>query len=109
MGYVIITWYLTGRFIECFLNNKPLNLTQTTQLADSVEVRAAPGSYRLDLNPAHHRVIAQSANLSYTVVGAIALAQIAYSQGQRPHWSTALPFYGQHPVIAKSPQSISAS
>ncbi|WP_310425716.1 carboxypeptidase-like regulatory domain-containing protein [Chamaesiphon sp. VAR_48_metabat_135_sub] len=35
------------------LDNKPLNLTQTTQLADSVEVRAAPGSYRLDLNPTH--------------------------------------------------------
>jgi hypothetical protein len=35
------------------LDNKPLNLTQTTQLADSVEVKATPGSYRLDLNPAH--------------------------------------------------------
>jgi hypothetical protein len=35
------------------LDKKALNLTQTTQLTDSVEVRAAPGSYRLDLNPAH--------------------------------------------------------
>jgi hypothetical protein len=35
------------------LDKKALNLSQTTKLADRVEVRAAPGSYRLDLNPAH--------------------------------------------------------
>jgi tRNA threonylcarbamoyl adenosine modification protein YeaZ len=61
------------------------------------------------LQPDRHQVIAQSANLSATVVGTIGLAQIAYSQGQRPHWSTALPFYGQHPVIVKSAPSVSAS
>jgi tRNA threonylcarbamoyl adenosine modification protein YeaZ len=51
------------------------------------------------LNPDRHLVITQSANLSDTVEGVLALAQIAYSQGQRPHWSTALPFYGQHPIV----------
>jgi Carboxypeptidase regulatory-like domain len=34
------------------LDKKPLNLSQTNRLPDRVEVRAAPGSYRLDLNPA---------------------------------------------------------
>ncbi len=60
-------------------------------------------------NPAHHIVISQSANLSATVESILTLAQIAYSQGQRPHWSTALPFYGQHPIIGKSSQPLSAS
>ncbi len=35
------------------LDKKALNPSQTTQLANSVEVRAAPGSYRLDLNSGH--------------------------------------------------------
>jgi Carboxypeptidase regulatory-like domain len=35
------------------LDKKALNPSQTTQLANRVEVRSAPGSYRLDLNPAH--------------------------------------------------------
>jgi Carboxypeptidase regulatory-like domain len=35
------------------LDKKALNPSQTTQLANSVEIRAAPGSYRLDLNSGH--------------------------------------------------------
>ena len=35
------------------LDKKVLNPSQTTQLANSVEVRAIPGSYRLDLNSQH--------------------------------------------------------
>jgi tRNA threonylcarbamoyl adenosine modification protein YeaZ len=60
-------------------------------------------------NPDRHIIIAQSENLSATVESVLTLAQIAYSQGQHPHWSTALPFYGQHPIIGKSPQPLSTS
>ncbi len=35
------------------LDRKALDPSQTTKLADRVEVRAAPGSYRLDLHPRH--------------------------------------------------------
>jgi Carboxypeptidase regulatory-like domain len=35
------------------LDKKTLNPSQTTKLTDRVEIRASPGSYRLDLNPAH--------------------------------------------------------
>jgi tRNA threonylcarbamoyl adenosine modification protein YeaZ len=49
--------------------------------------------------PTHHHVIPQSANLTDTVIGVLALARMAFDRGERPHWSTALPFYGQHPVI----------
>ncbi len=35
------------------LDKKPLNSAQVSQSSERVEVRAAPGSYRLDLNPTH--------------------------------------------------------
>jgi tRNA threonylcarbamoyl adenosine modification protein YeaZ len=49
--------------------------------------------------PRQHQVVPQSANLAETVSSVWSLAQLAYTQGQRPHWSSVLPFYGQHPVI----------
>ncbi len=49
--------------------------------------------------PTHHHTIPQSANLTDTVVGVLALARTEFDRGERPHWSTALPFYGQHPVV----------
>ena len=52
--------------------------------------------------PTHHHTIPQSANLTDTVVGVLALARSEYDRGERPHWSTALPFYGQHPVVESS-------
>lgn len=52
-----------------------------------------------DLKPMLHSVVLQSANLSQTVTSVFELAQLAYLQGQRPHWSSVLPFYGQHPVV----------
>lgn len=33
-----------------------------------------------------------------TVAAILELAYLDYQQGNRPHWSTVLPFYGQHPV-----------
>jgi hypothetical protein len=35
------------------LDNKALNPSQTTKLANRVEVRSSPGSYRIDINPAY--------------------------------------------------------
>lgn len=52
-----------------------------------------------DFHPILHSVILQSANLSDTVNHVFELAQLAYTQGQRPEWSSVLPFYGQHPVV----------
>ncbi|NJL00714.1 MAG: tRNA (adenosine(37)-N6)-threonylcarbamoyltransferase complex dimerization subunit type 1 TsaB [Spirulinaceae cyanobacterium SM2_1_0] len=36
--------------------------------------------------------------LGFTAPELLAIATPAYQAGERPHWSTALPFYGQHPV-----------
>jgi tRNA threonylcarbamoyl adenosine modification protein YeaZ len=52
----------------------------------------------IQLKPDYHHQIAAGANLADTVTGVIALAARAHAGGEDPHWSTALPFYGQHPV-----------
>ena len=56
-----------------------------------------------NLPPIHHEIVPQSANLAATVLGVMALAQIAYDRQERPNWTKALPFYGQHPVIRGIP------
>ncbi|MDJ1183644.1 tRNA (adenosine(37)-N6)-threonylcarbamoyltransferase complex dimerization subunit type 1 TsaB [Roseofilum casamattae] len=38
-------------------------------------------------------------NLGETVSSILELAYLSWQQGQRPSWSNALPFYGQHPVL----------
>jgi tRNA threonylcarbamoyl adenosine modification protein YeaZ len=74
----------------------------TTILPDTVFSAADWDTQLAVLNPEHHHVIPQSANLADTVVGVQALARIANDRGERPHWSMALPFYGQHPVVNSS-------
>jgi tRNA threonylcarbamoyl adenosine modification protein YeaZ len=49
--------------------------------------------------PSYHHQIDRAANLAGTVEGVWKLAQIAYNRFERPDWSLALPFYGQHPIF----------
>jgi hypothetical protein len=44
-----------------------------------------------------HRIEAES-NQGQCVDGILAIALKRWQKGERPHWSEALPFYGQHPV-----------
>ncbi len=44
-----------------------------------------------------HRVVAGD-DLAATVVQVLALAQGRWQRGQRPDWSSVMPYYGQHPV-----------
>ena len=74
-------------------------LELTTILPDTVFTAADWDAKVVGFNPTHHQVVPQSANLSDTVTSVLSLAQIAYTQGQRPNWSSVLPYYGQHPVI----------
>ena len=73
-----------------------------TILTDSVFSSADWDTHIADFNPSHHQVIPQSTNLADTVVGVLALARIAYDRGERPDWSNAIPFYGQHPIVTSS-------
>lgn len=71
----------------------------TVILADTVLSVIEWEARLADLNPSYHHLVVPSANLADTVLGVLALARIAYDRGERPHWSIAVPFYGQHPVV----------
>ncbi|MEQ9368621.1 MAG: tRNA (adenosine(37)-N6)-threonylcarbamoyltransferase complex dimerization subunit type 1 TsaB [Coleofasciculus chthonoplastes F3-SA18-01] len=47
------------------------------------------------------QLIEVSVNLGTCVTSLLDLAYLDWQQGKRPHWSQALPFYGQHPVEPK--------
>jgi tRNA threonylcarbamoyl adenosine modification protein YeaZ len=71
----------------------------TTILADQVFTAADWDTQLATTQPAHHQIMPQSANLAESVVDVLALARIAIQRGDRPNWSMAIPFYGQHPVL----------
>ncbi|MBV9388896.1 MAG: tRNA (adenosine(37)-N6)-threonylcarbamoyltransferase complex dimerization subunit type 1 TsaB [Chroococcidiopsidaceae cyanobacterium CP_BM_ER_R8_30] len=45
-----------------------------------------------------YHLIQAPTELENSVSSLLALAYLDWQQGKRPHWSEALPFYGQHPV-----------
>lgn len=45
-----------------------------------------------------YELIKATSNLAATVSSILELAYLDWQQGKRPHWSEALPYYGQHPV-----------
>ena len=45
-----------------------------------------------------YKLIDTPVNLGSTATSLLELAYLDWQQGKRPHWSEALPFYGQHPV-----------
>lgn len=71
----------------------------TAIVADTVLSSAAWAELLVQFDPAYHHQLDRAANLSATVEGVWDLARIANRCGQRPDWSLALPFYGQHPVF----------
>jgi tRNA threonylcarbamoyl adenosine modification protein YeaZ len=52
----------------------------------------------LDQWPQPVKLILAEGDLSAAVQGVLSLAVTQWQQGDRPHWSMALPFYGQQPV-----------
>lgn len=48
--------------------------------------------------PTPYQLIAATGGLAHSVEGVLTLAQQQWQTGDRPHWSSVLPFYGQHPV-----------
>lgn len=45
-----------------------------------------------------YQLVEAKSGLAATVTSILQLANFDWQQGQRPNWSEALPFYGQHPV-----------
>lgn len=54
-------------------------------------------------NPYH--LVQVSGGLGNSVTSLLELACLSWQQGKRPHWSEALPFYGQHPVETQAVKS----
>lgn len=69
-----------------------------TLLADTV---LTPESWQqtLDNWPEPYELMIVGNNLGADVTSLLELAYLDWEQGERPHWSAALPFYGQHPVV----------
>jgi tRNA threonylcarbamoyl adenosine modification protein YeaZ len=74
----------------------------STILADRVFTAVDWDAQLTITQPAQHQIIPQSANLADSVVGVLALARMAIDRGERPDWSNAVPFYGQHPIVTPS-------
>lgn len=55
----------------------------------------------LESNSIDHRIEVEAAQGQY-VEGVLAIALQRWQKGERPHWSEALPYYGQHPVEIKA-------
>jgi tRNA threonylcarbamoyl adenosine modification protein YeaZ len=45
-----------------------------------------------------YEIIQATTDIGATVTNLLAIAHHQWQSGQRPHWSTALPYYGQNPV-----------
>ncbi len=73
-----------------------------TLLADTV-LTAESWQQTLDNWPEPYQLIVVGDKLGTDVTSLLELAYLNWKQGERPHWSAALPFYGQHPVVEKSP------
>jgi tRNA threonylcarbamoyl adenosine modification protein YeaZ len=52
-------------------------------------------------HPIDHQIEVGSEQGQY-VEGVLAIALQQWQKGERPHWSEALPYYGQHPVAIKA-------
>lgn len=52
----------------------------------------------LEMWPHPYQLVQAEGGLAASGPQLLQLAYLDWLQGQRPHWSTALPYYGQHPV-----------
>ncbi|MTJ15155.1 tRNA (adenosine(37)-N6)-threonylcarbamoyltransferase complex dimerization subunit type 1 TsaB [Anabaena sp. UHCC 0187] len=50
------------------------------------------------LGHTNYQLISATSQLAATVNSILELAYLDWQQGKNPHWSEALPYYGQHPV-----------
>ena len=73
----------------------------TSLLSDTV-MRLEDWKQALESLETPYQLIDVPAELGTSVTSVLSLAYLDWQQGKRPHWSEALPFYGQHPVEDKS-------
>jgi tRNA threonylcarbamoyl adenosine modification protein YeaZ len=87
-----------GELFTAVYQPLPGGLGLKTLLPDGV---MNPADWQLTLedwtNPYH--LVEVNGGLGDSVTSLLELAHLSWQQGNCPHWSEALPFYGQHPVV----------
>lgn len=66
-------------------------------LSDTV-MEAQPWQTKLESLSEPYEIIQVSTDIGATVTNILAIAHQQWQSGERPHWSEALPYYGQNPV-----------
>ena len=86
-------------------NLSNLNQIGITPLLSDTVMRQEDWKQTLESLETPYQVIDVPAELGTGVTSVLSLAYLDWQQGNRPHWSEALPFYGQHPVDDKAVKS----
>lgn len=75
--------------------NESLLCTQTVSVMPLVEWQAFIKAWP---QPLHQLKAAAGSGIAESVTGVMKIASQSWQHGERPDWSTVIPFYGQHPV-----------
>lgn len=86
-----------GQVFGAIYQPAPNNTELITLLPDTVFTPEAWQQTLANQKTDYHLVEAKS-GLAATVTSILELAYLEWQLGKRPHWSEALPYYGQHPV-----------
>ncbi len=73
-----------------------------TQLLPDTVIKPEKWQQTLENWPNSYHLIQASDKLGASVSSVLELAYLDWQNGLRPHWSEALPFYGQHPIEDKN-------
>jgi tRNA threonylcarbamoyl adenosine modification protein YeaZ len=68
----------------------------TTYMQDTLMTQAVWQETLANLHP--HQLIIAEEQIAASVTNILDLAYTEWQQGQHPHWSEIIPYYGQHPV-----------
>ena len=85
-----------GQVFGAVYQPNPDNSGITALLSDTL---FTPSAWQETLTSWHtNQLISATSDLAATVNSILELAYLDWQQGKNPHWSEALPYYGQHPV-----------
>ncbi|MTJ47888.1 tRNA (adenosine(37)-N6)-threonylcarbamoyltransferase complex dimerization subunit type 1 TsaB [Dolichospermum sp. UHCC 0259] len=85
-----------GQIFGAIYQVNPNNAGITALLSDTV---FTPSAWKETLTNWHtNQLISATSHLAVTVNSILELAYLDWQHGKNPHWSEALPYYGQHPV-----------
>ncbi|UKP00678.1 tRNA (adenosine(37)-N6)-threonylcarbamoyltransferase complex dimerization subunit type 1 TsaB [Nostoc sp. UHCC 0870] len=87
-----------GQVFGAIYQPSPDNSGLITLLADTVFTPEAWQETLANWKTDYQLIVAKS-GLAATVTSILELAYFDWQLGKRPHWSEALPYYGQHPVV----------